>query len=160
MIREDRSGGIFRVHRLVFSSAEIATLGQANIFQRCWLYLGHDSEIPNVGDYQRRTVAGQPLFVAAASGRVRAFYNSCTHWGANVCRVDQGNAEVFQCFSGARAGHLATVCYAIHSSWRLIGKRWGLHGSSSTVNQPVPFGLSLSTPCAALRQAQRERWWG
>ena len=99
VIREDRSGGIFRVHRSVFSSAEIAALEQANIFQRCWLYLGHDSEIPNAGDYRRRTVAGQPLFwVRGSDGRVRAFYNSCTHWGANVCRVDQGNAEVFQCF--------------------------------------------------------------
>jgi hypothetical protein len=54
VIREDRSGGIFRVHRSVFNSAEIAALEQANIFQRCWLYLGHDSEIPNVGDYRRR----------------------------------------------------------------------------------------------------------
>jgi p-cumate 2,3-dioxygenase alpha subunit len=36
--------------------------------------------------------------VRGSDGRVRAFFNSCTHWGANVCRVDQGNAEVFQCF--------------------------------------------------------------
>ncbi|NIO08663.1 MAG: Rieske 2Fe-2S domain-containing protein, partial [Deltaproteobacteria bacterium] len=30
--------------------------------------------------------------------KVRVFYNTCTHWGANVCRVDEGNADVFQCF--------------------------------------------------------------
>jgi p-cumate 2,3-dioxygenase subunit alpha len=44
---------------------------------------------------------------------VRVFYNSCTHWGANVCRVDQGNAELFQCFYHAwtfnNQGHLVSV---------------------------------------------------
>ena len=99
LIDEDRSGGLFRVHRSAFNSADIAALEQANIFQRCWLYIGHDSEIPNAGDFRRRTVAGQPLFwVRGNDGKARVFYNSCTHWGANVCRLDQGNAELFQCF--------------------------------------------------------------
>jgi p-cumate 2,3-dioxygenase alpha subunit len=99
LIVEDRFGGVFRVHRSAFTSAEVALLEQANIFQRCWLYLGHDSEVPNAGDFRRRTVAGQPLFwVRGSDGRARVFYNSCTHWGANVCRIDEGNAELFQCF--------------------------------------------------------------
>ena len=99
LLHEDRSGGVFRVRRSVFSSPEIAALEQKNIFQRCWLYLGHDSEIPNTGDFRRRTVAGQPLFwVRGGDRKARVFYNSCTHWGANVCRLDEGNAELFQCF--------------------------------------------------------------
>ena len=99
LIDEDQSGGVFRVHRSVFGSSEIAALEQKSIFQRCWLYIGHDSEIPNAGDFRRRTVAGQPLFwVRGSDRRVRVFYNSCTHWGANVCRLDEGNAELFQCF--------------------------------------------------------------
>jgi p-cumate 2,3-dioxygenase alpha subunit len=99
LIDEEQSAGLFRVHRSVFTSAEIAALEQENIFKRCWLYLGHESEVANIGDFRRRTVAGQPLFwVRGSDGRVRAFYNSCTHWGANVCRVDEGNAELFQCF--------------------------------------------------------------
>ena len=99
LIDEDRFGGVFRVHRSAFTSAEIAALEQAKIFQRCWLYLGHESELPNAGDFRRRTLAGQPLFwVRGSDGRARVFYNSCTHWGANVCRLDEGNAELFQCF--------------------------------------------------------------
>src|SRR4029450_5138299 len=99
LIDEDRFGGVFRVDRSAFTSAEVALLERANIFQRCWLYLGHDSEIPNAGGFRRRTVAGQPLFwVRGSDGRARVFYNSCTHWGANVCRLDEGNAELFQCF--------------------------------------------------------------
>jgi len=99
LIHEDPAGGVFRVHRSAFTSPEIAALEQANIFKCCWIYLGHHSELPKVGDFRRRTVAGQPLFwVRGSDERARVFYNSCTHWGANVCRVDDGNAELFQCF--------------------------------------------------------------
>ncbi len=99
LIYEDSQRGLFRVHRSALTSLEILELERKNIFDRCWLYLGHESEIENPGDYRRRTVAGRPLFwVRGNDGKVRVFYNTCTHWGANVCRVDQGNAELFQCF--------------------------------------------------------------
>ncbi len=99
LIYEDSQKGLFRVHRSALTSLEILELERKNIFDRCWLYLGHESEIENPGDYRRRTVAGRPLFwVRGNDGKVRVFYNTCTHWGANVCRVDQGNAELFQCF--------------------------------------------------------------
>jgi p-cumate 2,3-dioxygenase alpha subunit len=99
LIHEDRERGIFRVRRSAFTALEIAALESKNIFDRCWLYLGHESEVEKPGDFRRRTVAGRPLFwVRGSDGKVRAFHNTCTHWGANVCRVDQGNADVFQCF--------------------------------------------------------------
>jgi p-cumate 2,3-dioxygenase subunit alpha len=99
LIHEDRERGIFRVHRSVFTAPELAEFEQKNIFDKCWLYLGHESEVETPGDFRRRTVSGRPLFwVRGSDGRVRAFHNTCTHWGANVCRVDQGNAETFQCF--------------------------------------------------------------
>ena len=122
---------MFRVHRSAFTSAEIAALEQANIFQRCWLYLGHDSEIPNAGDFRRRTVAGQPLFwVRGSDGRARVFYNSCTHWGANVCRVDEGNAELFQCFYHAwtfnNQGDLVSVPDEAATARVFTRRRWVL----------------------------------
>src|SRR5947208_5210037 len=99
LIDEDRFGGVFRVHRSAFTSAEIAARQKGQIFWRCGLYLGHGSKLPSAGDLQRRSVAGQPLFwVRGSDAQMRVFYNSCTHWGANVCRVDEGNAELFQCF--------------------------------------------------------------
>ncbi len=99
LIYEDSQRGLFRVHRSALTSLEILELERKKIFDRCWLDLGHESEIENPGDYRRRTVAGRPLFwVRGNDGKVRVFYNTCTHWGANVCRVDEGNAELFQCF--------------------------------------------------------------
>lgn len=81
------------------TSPEVLALERERIFDRCWLYVGHDSEIPAPGAYRRRTVAGRPVFmVRGRDGQVRVFLNSCTHRGAVICRRDEGTAQVFQCF--------------------------------------------------------------
>jgi p-cumate 2,3-dioxygenase alpha subunit len=91
--------GIFRVHRSTMTSPEILAREKEAIFERCWLYVGHESEFPQPGEYRRRTVAGRPLFlVRGRDGQLRAFHNTCTHRGAMVCRQDQGTTEQFQCF--------------------------------------------------------------
>ena len=98
-MHDDPERGLFRVHRSAMTSAEVFALEQERIFDRTWLYLAHESELPQAGDYRRRTIAGRPLFVVRGKdGEVRAFLNSCTHRGAMVCRQDQGTAETFQCF--------------------------------------------------------------
>ena len=89
----------FRVHRSSLVSQDIYELELRRIFDRCWLYLGHESEIPNPGDYVRRVVAERPLFFARnRDGQLQVFHNTCPHRGALICRTDQGNAQVFQCF--------------------------------------------------------------
>jgi p-cumate 2,3-dioxygenase alpha subunit len=99
LIVEDQRRGMFRVHRSVMTSEEILALERQRIFDTCWLYIGHESEVEKPGDFRRREVAGRPLiFLRSKDNVVRVFYNSCTHWGAKVCRLDQGNAETFQCF--------------------------------------------------------------
>jgi p-cumate 2,3-dioxygenase alpha subunit len=91
--------GLFRINRSVMTSPEVFELERKRVFDRCWLYVGHESEIENPGDYRRRTVAGRPLFfVRGSDGEVRVFYNTCTHRGAMVCRHDEGQAQIFQCF--------------------------------------------------------------
>ena len=99
LIIDDRERGIFRVHRSSMTSVDLFQMERELIFNRCWIYLGHESEVENPGDYRRRTVAGRPLFFARGNdGQVRVFLNTCTHRGALICRRDKGNAEVLQCF--------------------------------------------------------------
>jgi p-cumate 2,3-dioxygenase subunit alpha len=99
LVVDDRDRGVFRVKRTAMTSREIWQAERERIFDTCWLYIGHDSEIPEPGDYRRRQIAGRPLvFVRGRDGTVRALYNSCTHRGARVCRQDAGNATSFQCF--------------------------------------------------------------
>ena len=99
LISEDAAEGIFRVHRSAMTSSAIMELEQERIFDRCWLYVGHDSEIPEPGDFRRRTVAGRPLILVRDNdGAIRVFLNTCLHRGALVCREDSGNAKTFECF--------------------------------------------------------------
>lgn len=99
LVMDDRQRGVFRVHRSTMTSLEIFQRERQQIFDRCWIYLGHESEVEKPGDYKRRTVAGRPLFfVRGNDGQVRVFLNTCTHRGALICRKDEGNADVLQCF--------------------------------------------------------------
>ncbi len=99
LVQDRPEAGRFRVHRSALTSPEVFALEQRRIFERGWLYVGHESEIPRPGDYRRRTVAGRPLvFLRGSDSQVRVLFNTCTHRGALVCRRDEGNAEVFQCF--------------------------------------------------------------
>ena len=99
LIEDDRERGVFRVHRSSMTSGDYFDLEREMVFGRCWVYVGHESEVENTGDYRRRTVAGRPVFmVRGRDGQVRIFLNSCTHRGALVCRKDTGKALVFQCF--------------------------------------------------------------
>jgi p-cumate 2,3-dioxygenase subunit alpha len=99
LIIDDPRAGLFRVHRSVMTSPDVLALERERIFDQCWLYVGHESEIPNAGDFRRRNVADRPLiFLRGSDGAVRVLFNTCTHRGARICRQDAGNAKTFQCF--------------------------------------------------------------
>ena len=99
LIVDDHRKGVFRVHRSSMTSADLFQQEQERILNQCWIYIGHESEVEQPGDYRRRTVAGRPLFmVRGRDGQVRVFLNSCPHRGALICRRDAGNSPVFQCF--------------------------------------------------------------
>ena len=70
-----------------------------SIFDRCWLYVGHESEVPKPGDFRARDVGNRPLVLwHGHDGVRRVFYNSCRHRGALVCRVPEGNTRTMSCF--------------------------------------------------------------
>jgi p-cumate 2,3-dioxygenase alpha subunit len=102
MIIDKPADGIFRIHRSAMTSPEILRMEQERIFNKSWLYVCHESEVENPGDYRRRSVAGRPLFfVRGNDGKVRVFLNTCTHRGALICRHDQGHADILHCFNPA-----------------------------------------------------------
>jgi p-cumate 2,3-dioxygenase subunit alpha len=99
LVVDDPERGVFRVHRSVMTSDDVLELERERIFERCWLYVGHESEVPGRGDFHRRRIAGRPLIVWRGSdGTVRVLENSCRHRGAMLCRTDAGSAESLTCF--------------------------------------------------------------
>ena len=98
LVVEDTNNLTFSVHRKVFVSPEILEDENRAIFDKCWVYVGHASEIKNPGDFRTRHVAGRPvIFCRDRKGEVRALFNVCRHRGALVCREREGNTRQFQC---------------------------------------------------------------
>ncbi|WP_037985588.1 aromatic ring-hydroxylating oxygenase subunit alpha [Thalassobacillus devorans] len=99
LIRDNREKNEFLVHRSVFTDKEMLARERAEIFNKCWLFIGHETEVPEKGDYKRKKVGGRNLLlVHSQDGEIRALYNTCPHRGALVARENEGNSRVFRCF--------------------------------------------------------------
>lgn len=97
-IRDDHDNSEFLVQRKAFTSDEVLAAEREKIFSTCWLYAAHASEIPNPNDYVSRKIGGREVVVARdADGNIGAFFNTCTHRGALVCREPSGNSKAFVC---------------------------------------------------------------
>lgn len=95
----DRERSLFKVPRQSFVDAAVFETEREAIFNRCWLYLGHVSEVAKPGQFVTRSIAGRNLiFNRDADGRINALMNTCPHRGATVCRERAGSAKSFQCF--------------------------------------------------------------
>ena len=81
----------------VFCHPEIYEMEMETIFSRCWIFLGHETEIPNAGDYCIRYIGeDQFIWVRDENNKIRAFLNSCRHRGTALCRAEVGNASHFR----------------------------------------------------------------
>jgi len=87
-----------RVHSSVFTDETIFEAELERIFHRYWVYLAHESEVPEPGDYCTKSIGRHSIIVSRGTdGEVRAFFNRCRHRGTTVCRYEHGNAEFFRC---------------------------------------------------------------
>jgi p-cumate 2,3-dioxygenase subunit alpha len=94
----DRERGRFLVHRSAYTSPEIFEEEKRRVLRRSWIALGHESEVRNKGDFVVRTVIDRDLiFNRDVDGKVNAFFNTCRHRGAAICREPRGNRKRFVC---------------------------------------------------------------
>lgn len=87
-----------QIARDIFMDANIFEFELERIFGRCWLFLAHESQIPNPNDYIRVKMGLESVLVCRnRQGGIEAFMNSCRHRGMPVCRTDIGNTKSFVC---------------------------------------------------------------
>ena len=66
-----------RISRRVFTAEEIYRQEKRHIFGRNWIYLTHESQIPNVGDYVLAYIGETPIIVTRGKDhRIYASINS------------------------------------------------------------------------------------
>jgi Rieske 2Fe-2S family protein len=68
------------------------------IFLKSWLYAGHWSEIPNVGDWLLYEFDSESvIIVRSAEQEVSALLNVCRHRGSRVCVESRGCSKLLRC---------------------------------------------------------------
>jgi phenylpropionate dioxygenase-like ring-hydroxylating dioxygenase large terminal subunit len=80
------------VHRDVYINPELFDLEMERLWQSAWTYVGHDSQVPNSGDFYTTNIARQPLLMLRGSdGAVRVLLNRCAHKGSKIVGANSGN---------------------------------------------------------------------
>ena len=88
-----------RVHRRVYSDQAIFDMEMDRIFEKVWIYAGHESQVPKAGDYYTVQIGRQPMIMIRHSdGSIKILHNRCPHRGAMICGNRHGNTgRVFTC---------------------------------------------------------------
>jgi 3-phenylpropionate/trans-cinnamate dioxygenase alpha subunit len=82
----------------IFADPELYKLEQERIFGRCWLLLGHESQLPQSGSFFRAFMGEEPVLVTRdRDEEIHAFLNVCRHRGAQLCHEDRGTKSKFMC---------------------------------------------------------------
>ena len=87
-----------RVHGSLYCDEAIFREEVEKIWFRTWVYIGHESEIPQTNDFVTKSLGPMPvLMVRDMKGEVRLLLNRCPHRGNAVCVQEKGNRARFTC---------------------------------------------------------------
>jgi len=86
------------ISRDVFVSEEVYRQEQEKVFARAWLFVGHESQVPNPNDYFISRMGEESVILTRdRQGKIHVLLNTCMHRGMKVVRYDEGNTPVFSC---------------------------------------------------------------
>ncbi|HKT54104.1 MAG TPA: aromatic ring-hydroxylating dioxygenase subunit alpha [Caulobacteraceae bacterium] len=87
-----------RVHTALYKDEAIFRDEMEKIFQKTWVWVAHESEIPQPGAFKTSYVGLQPVIVVRTrEGEIRVLLNRCRHRGATVCENRTGKTSNFVC---------------------------------------------------------------
>ena len=87
-----------RVHGSLYTDPAVFAEELTRIWYRTWVFVGHESEIAQPGDYVRKTIGRQDVIMTRGSdGQVHLLLNRCAHRANLVCEASRGNSSSFRC---------------------------------------------------------------
>ncbi|WP_241623885.1 Rieske 2Fe-2S domain-containing protein [Rosenbergiella epipactidis] len=94
----DKEKGIYQCHRGIFTDPELFELEMTYIFEGNWVYLAHESQVADPGDFYTLTIGRQPVMITRdKEGQLHGLINSCSHRGAMLATRKKGNKSSFTC---------------------------------------------------------------
>lgn len=87
-----------KVHGSLYTDPAIFAEELQKIWYRTWVFVGHESEVAQSGDYVRKKLGLQDVIMTRdRDGQVHLLLNRCAHRGNQVCDDLKGNSGTFRC---------------------------------------------------------------
>ncbi|MEZ5922174.1 MAG: aromatic ring-hydroxylating dioxygenase subunit alpha [Parvularculaceae bacterium] len=87
-----------RVHRSVYTDAAVFDLEMDRIWHRTWIYVGHESQVKEPGQYYATVIGRQPVIMTRhTDGKVYVIHNRCAHKGALLVGDREGKVKELRC---------------------------------------------------------------
>lgn len=87
-----------RIHRRVYTDAQVFDLEMDRLFGRAWLYIGHASQVPNAGNFITTDMGRQPVIMTRhGDGKIHVLMNRCLHRGPKVVVEHCGHKRQLTC---------------------------------------------------------------
>jgi nitrite reductase/ring-hydroxylating ferredoxin subunit len=87
-----------RIHASLYTDPRVFADELERIFHRGWVFVGHDSEIPDAGAFVTRAIGTEPvILVRGKDAGVSVLVNRCMHRGTQLCTAERGQARTFTC---------------------------------------------------------------
>jgi len=88
----------YSLEQRFYTDPAIFELELERIITRNWILAGHQSELPEVGDFKVLNVANESaIIVRGSDGALKGFANVCRHRGSLVCLESKGSTRKFMC---------------------------------------------------------------
>src|SRR5271170_2764694 len=72
------------VHRDLYLDQELFELEMEHLFANTWIYVGHESQVPKLGDYYTTTIGVQPVIMVRHERGIQVLHNRCPHKGTRI----------------------------------------------------------------------------
>lgn len=89
-----------QLHKRLYIDPDIFELEMQRIWGQAWIFIGHESQIPNTGDYFATNITHKipVIMIRDKAGEIHVLHNRCAHKGAKLVNERQGNVRgAFRC---------------------------------------------------------------
>jgi phenylpropionate dioxygenase-like ring-hydroxylating dioxygenase large terminal subunit len=143
------------VHRDVYLDPELFELEMEHLWRNTWVYVGHDSQVPNPGDYYTTQIGREPvIMLRGADGTVRVLPNRCAHKGSKLLGAVHG-----RCAGGALRCPYHGWTYRLDGTLRTVPLKGGYEGTgfdASAASRGLPPLASVNYRGFVFARSARE----
>lgn len=108
LVQEDK------VHKSIYTDPAIFDLEMERIWGQSWIYVGHESQVKEPGQYYATTIGSQPVLLTRhKDGNFHVLFNRCAHKGAQLVGDSCGKVKDLRCGYHAWRFDMDGKCIAI-----------------------------------------------